>query len=79
MEPVDLGLVAAVHTWAQGAPLADALLVADLGAGDFVRWCKQVLDVLDQVSVAAPQARLAQRAREAMGLVRRGVVAWSTV
>ncbi|KAE8762704.1 DEAD/DEAH box helicase [Georgenia thermotolerans] len=78
-EPVDLGLVGAVHLWASGAPLADALRAAELGAGDFVRWCKQVLDVLDQLATAAPSARLAQRAHEAMGLVRRGVVAWSNV
>jgi ATP-dependent RNA helicase HelY len=78
-ESVDLGLVGAVHLWAAGAPLVDALNAAELGAGDFVRWCKQVLDVLDQLSTAAPDARLAQRAHEAMGLVRRGVVAWSNV
>ncbi|MPV36786.1 DEAD/DEAH box helicase, partial [Georgenia subflava] len=78
-EPVDLGLVSAVHLWAGGAPLADALRAADLGAGDFVRWCKQVLDVLDQLASAAPSGALAVRAHEAMGLVRRGVVAWSSV
>ncbi|MFC7406708.1 DEAD/DEAH box helicase [Georgenia alba] len=77
--PVDPGLVSAVHAWAAGAPLGDALDEAELGAGDFVRWCKQILDVLDQVSVAAPDAALAVRAHEAMGLVRRGVVAWSSV
>ncbi|GAA4425220.1 DEAD/DEAH box helicase [Georgenia halophila] len=77
--PVDPGLVSAVHVWATGARLSDALDVAELGAGDFVRWCKQILDVLDQLSVAAPSAGLAVRAHEAMGLVRRGVVAWSSV
>ncbi|WP_345045135.1 DEAD/DEAH box helicase, partial [Georgenia daeguensis] len=78
-EPIDLGLVSAVHLWASGAPLTDALDAAELGAGDFVRWCKQVLDVLDQLATAAPSGRLAVRAHEAMGLVRRGVVAWSSV
>ncbi|WP_341361115.1 DEAD/DEAH box helicase [Georgenia sp. M64] len=78
-DPVDLGLVGAVHLWARGETLADVLRVAELGAGDFVRWCKQVLDVLDQLATAAPSARMAQRAHEAMGLVRRGVVAWSSV
>ncbi|MFD1505187.1 DEAD/DEAH box helicase [Georgenia yuyongxinii] len=77
--PVDMGLVGAVHLWASGAPLADALDAAELGAGDFVRWCKQVLDVLDQLATAAPNDRTARRAHEAMGLVRRGVVAWSNV
>ncbi|MCK6209165.1 DEAD/DEAH box helicase [Georgenia sp. EYE_87] len=78
-DPIDLGLVSAVHLWASGAALTDALDAADLGAGDFVRWCKQVLDVLDQLATAAPSGRLAVRAHEAMGLVRRGVVAWSSV
>src|SRR5690606_34386891 len=60
--PVDPGLVTAVHLWASDAPLGDVLDEADLGAGDFVRWCKQVLDVLDQLSVAAPNGDLAVRA-----------------
>ncbi|MFH5823298.1 DEAD/DEAH box helicase [Georgenia sp. AZ-5] len=77
--PVDMGLVGGVHLWAAGAPLVEALRAAELGAGDFVRWCKQVLDVLDQLATAAPSVRLAQRAHEAMGMVRRGVVAWSNV
>lgn len=76
---VDPGLVAAVHQWAGGAPLAEVLQTAELGAGDFVRWCKQILDVLDQLARAAEGGPLAARAEEATGLVRRGVVAWSSV
>ncbi|MDD9208264.1 helicase-related protein, partial [Georgenia sp. 10Sc9-8] len=78
-DPVDPGLVGAVHEWAMGAELSDVLLTAELGAGDFVRWCKQVLDVLDQLAVAASSTRMRERARDAMDLVRRGVVAWSSV
>ncbi len=78
-EPVDAGIVAAVHQWARGAALDTVLAGTELGAGDFVRWCKQVLDVLDQLATAAPQDGERRTARRAIELVRRGVVAWSSV
>ncbi|MEE6296045.1 DEAD/DEAH box helicase [Georgenia wangjunii] len=78
-DPVDPGIVGAVHRWASGAGLSDVLAGTDLSAGDFVRWCKQVLDVLDQLSTVAPQAEERRTARRAMDLVRRGVVAWSSL
>ncbi|MFC4555116.1 DEAD/DEAH box helicase [Georgenia faecalis] len=78
-EPVDPGIVGAVHRWASGASLRQVLAGSDLSAGDFVRWCKQVLDVLDQLSTAAPDAEERRTARRAMDLVRRGVVAWSSL
>jgi len=78
-EPVDAGIVAAVHQWALGAALDTVLEGTELGAGDFVRWCKQVLDVLDQLATAAPDAAERRTARRAIDLVRRGVVAWSSV
>lgn len=71
---VDLALVRTMYGWAQGLSLGEVLAERDLGAGDFVRWCRQVLDVLDQLSVAAPHSGLRARAREAIELVRRGVV-----
>ncbi|MGC5627262.1 DEAD/DEAH box helicase [Georgenia sp. Z1344] len=78
-EPVDDALVRAVLEWAQGGYLVDVLDIAGIGAGDLVRQCKQLLDVLDQVASAAPSPELAHAAWEAVGLVRRGVVAWSSV
>ncbi|MEE6281046.1 DEAD/DEAH box helicase [Georgenia sp. MJ170] len=78
-EPVDIGIVAAIHRWAGGAPLDEVLAGSDLGAGDFVRWCKQVLDVLDQLATAAPRPAERRQARDAIQLLRRGVVAWSSV
>ena len=78
-EPVDAGIVAAVHQWARGAALDTVLEGTELGAGDFVRWCKQVLDVLDQLATAAPDEESRRNARRAIDLVRRGVVAWSSV
>jgi ATP-dependent RNA helicase HelY len=79
MEPVDDALVPAVLAWARGGELTDVLDRAGIGAGDFVRQCKQLLDVLDQITQAAPSAELSQAAWEAVALVRRGVVAWSSV
>ncbi len=48
----DAGLALAVHRWASGRPLDEVLTESDLAAGDFVRWCRQVLDLLDQVAAA---------------------------
>ncbi|ADG74769.1 DSH domain protein [Cellulomonas flavigena DSM 20109] len=79
IQPLDLGLVQPVHRWAAGRSLDAVLRGSDLAAGDFVRWCKQVIDVLDQVSGAAPTARLRTTAAKAVTAMRRGVVAYSTV
>ncbi|RMI02051.1 DEAD/DEAH box helicase, partial [Cellulomonas triticagri] len=76
-QPLDLGLVQPLHRWAAGRSLDAVLRDADLAAGDFVRWCKQVVDVLDQVAKAAPDAHLRETARKAVGAVRRGVVAYA--
>jgi ATP-dependent RNA helicase HelY len=56
---------------------------ADLAAGDFVRWCKQVIDLLGQIEQAAGEAEggaaLRRAAKDAIDGVRRGVVAYSSV
>ncbi|MEJ5915638.1 DEAD/DEAH box helicase [Pseudokineococcus sp. 1T1Z-3] len=79
----DVGLAVPMLRWAQGAPLATVLEEAEgleLGAGDFVRWCKQTVDLLDQVAGAAGEDRaLRAAALEAVERVRRGVVAYSVV
>ncbi|BAX97442.1 putative ATP-dependent DNA helicase HelY [Mycobacteroides stephanolepidis] len=77
---VDEGFVAAVHRWATTGDLAASLEAAGdtgtaLPAGDFVRWCRQVVDLLDQINKAAPDAELRSVARAAVADVRRGVVA----
>jgi len=51
----------------------------ELAAGDFVRWCKQVIDLLDQLAVAAPTQRLRSTSQRAVGALRRGVVAYSSL
>ncbi|MBO3102700.1 DEAD/DEAH box helicase [Cellulomonas sp. zg-ZUI168] len=79
IQPLDAGLVEAVHRWANGRSLDAVLKGGELSAGDFVRWCKQVIDVLDQVAQAAPVPRLRETARQAVDALRRGVVAYSSV
>lgn len=76
---LDLGLVAPVHRWTSGKSLDAVLRGTDLAAGDFVRWCKQVVDVLDQLAGAAPTAGLRNTARRAQDAVLRGVVAYSSL
>ncbi|WAJ47744.1 RNA helicase [Mycobacterium sp. Aquia_216] len=80
-EPDD-GFVTVIYRWARTGDLAASLAAADatgsgspLLAGDFVRWCRQVLDLLDQVRNAAPDAEVRATAKRAINDVRRGVVA----
>jgi len=73
LRPVDTGFVDATYQWASGADLAEVLMSADIAPGDFVRWTKQVIDVLGQVADGAgPQVRA--KARAGLDLVRRGLV-----
>ncbi len=79
VQPLDTGLVEAIHRWGSGRALDAVLRGSDLAAGDFVRWCKQVIDVLDQVAQAAPRPALRATASRAVTALRRGVVAYSSV
>lgn len=74
-EGVATGLSTAMHLWARGSSLATVLGEADLAAGDFVRWAKQTIDLLDQLSQVA-SGELAVTARAAVDAIRRGVVAY---
>jgi len=78
----DEGFVPAVYRWATTGDLAAALDASDIAgsgvslpAGDFVRWCRQVLDLLDQVRNAAPESSVRSAAKRAIDDIRRGVVA----
>ena len=46
----ELGLVWPMYKWASGRHLQDVLEGTELAAGDFVRWAKQVIDLLDQLA-----------------------------
>ena len=76
----DLGFTWAAYRWAGKARLEDVLTESDLPAGDFVRWVKQVLDLLSQIrDVAPPESPLAATSGSAIDAMRRGVVAYSSV
>ncbi|WP_054813116.1 DEAD/DEAH box helicase [Nocardia arizonensis] len=76
----DLGFVAGIYKWARGDGLAESLLASGdqgspLSAGDFVRWCRQVIDLLDQIHSTADDVEVAATAAKAVRAIRRGVVA----
>ena len=77
----DWGFARTMHRWASGATLARILADSDLTAGDFVRWTKQVIDLLGQIADLPRDTvgDLAERARTAAGLLDRGVVAYSSL
>ncbi|MFJ1563207.1 DEAD/DEAH box helicase [Streptomyces erythrochromogenes] len=81
----DLGFAWAAYQWASDKSLDEVLREAEMPAGDFVRWCKQVIDVLGQIAAAAPSATgdsgstVAKNARKAVDALLRGVVAYSSV
>jgi ATP-dependent RNA helicase HelY len=75
----DLGFAWIAYRWARGDTLENVLADApDVAAGDFVRWVKQVIDLLDQVAAAAHPS-VAKVARSAAGSMRRGIIAYTSV
>jgi ATP-dependent RNA helicase HelY len=73
--PPEPGIAWMVHRWARGKRLEEVLRSGDLAAGDFVRRCKQVVDLLGQIADLAPHPAMAAKARAAIDAVLRGVVA----
>jgi ATP-dependent RNA helicase HelY len=76
---LDLGFVWAAYRWADGQRLDKVLAAAEqagteLSGGDFVRWARQLIDLLDQLAKVAGEP-VAGVARTAVDRVRRGVVA----
>ena len=80
----DLGFVWPIYRWARGETLAKVLasghnLDGDMPAGDFVRWARQVVDLLGQIADAhGVSATLRDNARAAIATVNRGVLAYHT-
>lgn len=77
-EPLATGLATAMFNWARGDHLDNVLQEADMAAGDFVRWSKQTIDLLDQLGMVGEGA-VSRNARTALDLVRRGIVAYSSL
>jgi len=69
----DPGFAGLVHAWARGAELEELFGGDDFAAGDFVRNCRQLLDLLRQLRDAFPAT--ASVASAAVRAVDRGVVA----
>jgi ATP-dependent RNA helicase HelY len=80
----DAGFAWPVFRWARGESLERVLTAAEsagqeLSAGDFVRWCRQVVDLLDQIKdVLGTRNPLGATAAQAVADIRRGVVAAGT-
>jgi ATP-dependent RNA helicase HelY len=80
----DAGFAWPIYRWARGEPLERVLTAAEangqeLLAGDFVRWCRQVIDLLDQIrDVVRGEDPVGAVAGKAASAIRRGVVALGT-
>jgi ATP-dependent RNA helicase HelY len=78
----DLGFVWPIYRWARGESLSKVLASgadAEMPAGDFVRWARQVVDLLGQIAQATSDAGMRSRARAAMDGLTRGVLAYANV
>ena len=73
---LEMDLSYPIHRWATGAKLDLVLESAELLPGDFVRWCKQIIDLLEQLAKAS-EGPICAKARDAVDLVKRGIVAYS--
>ncbi len=70
----DFGFCWISFRWANGHSLQSVLKDSDLSVGDFVRSTKQLIDLLQQISVASEKLR--PKCLEAMKKLDRGVVAY---
>jgi ATP-dependent RNA helicase HelY len=71
--PPDPGFAGTVEAWAFGMDLEELFGDDDFGAGDFVRNCRQLLDLLRQLRDAFPA--ISETAADAVRAVDRGIVA----
>jgi ATP-dependent RNA helicase HelY len=77
----DLGFVWPIYRWARGESLAKVLasgVEAEMPAGDFVRWARQVVDLLGQIAQATTDPAMRERATAAIDTLQRGVLAYAT-
>jgi ATP-dependent RNA helicase HelY len=71
----DPGFSWAAFRWASGHRLESVLSDSDLTAGDFVRNCKQLIDLLGQIATVTNDSTLRTTASNARKAIFRGVVA----
>jgi ATP-dependent RNA helicase HelY len=75
----DLGFVWPIYRWARGESLAKVLssgVEAEMPAGDFVRWARQVVDLLSQIAQASGDTQVRARASESINALVRGVLSY---
>jgi ATP-dependent RNA helicase HelY len=72
--PPDPGFTPVAFEWARGDRLVD-VLGDEMTPGDFVRHCKQVIDLLRQIAEVSPDPGVRDAARAAVTACHRGVVA----
>ncbi|MGY0006228.1 DEAD/DEAH box helicase [Micromonospora sp. I033] len=78
----DLGFAWPIYRWARGEALAKVLasghqIDGEMPAGDFVRWARQVVDLLGQLADSGgASTELRSTARQAIAAVNRGVLAY---
>ena len=71
----DASIAWSIHRWASGQRLETVLRGSELTAGDFVRRCKQLIDLLDQVADLDGYPAVSSTAKRAVDALLRGVVA----
>lgn len=72
---VDPGGARAIHSWCGGAPLEDVVDPAS-GAGDFIRVCRQTIDLLKQVRQEVRSDMTRDRISASIEGLDRGIVAY---
>ena len=76
--PPDATFVAVAFAWAAGEGFAEVVEAEELSGGDFVRTMKQLIDVLRQLALVAPERATRHSAVQAADQLFRGVVAASS-
>ena len=74
----DPTFIAVAYAWAAGEGFAEVVEAEELSGGDFVRTTKQLIDVLRQLALVAPDRDTRRCAEQASERLFRGVVAASS-
>jgi ATP-dependent RNA helicase HelY len=74
----DPSFIAVAYAWAAGEGFAEVVEAEELSGGDFVRNTKQLIDVLRQLALVAPNKVTRRCAEQASDALFRGVVAASS-
>jgi ATP-dependent RNA helicase HelY len=74
----DPTFIAIAFAWAAGEGFAEVVEAEELSGGDFVRTTKQLIDVLRQLAIVAPERATRRCAERAAEQLFRGVVSASS-